>query len=354
VKILIDIGHPAHVHFFKNPMRILQEHGHEILVTSREKEVAVDLLDDAGVKHQTLSSMGKEGVISLLKELVLRDARLYKVVKRFQPDIMLGIGGIFIAHVGKLTGIPSLVFYDTENASLQNVMTYPLASCVVVPSCYQGWLPNNRHIRYKGYHELAYLHPEYFQPDLEIARSNGLAAKGHTFFIRTVSWQANHDIGENGWSSALLERLVAILKSSGSVLISSETVLPDNLQQYAYRGNPADIHHVMAFCRGFIGESATMASECAVLGVPAIYAAETGRGYTDEQEQTYGLVRNIRELTMDNFSQALNWLLELDLEQVKISRQQLLEETIDVSKFVVDCAETFPEPLENYRISLVQ
>jgi len=40
----------------------------------------------------------------------------------------------------------------------------------------------------------------------------------------------------------------------------------------------------MAYCRAFIGESATMASEAAVLGVPAVYAAETGRSYTDEQE----------------------------------------------------------------------
>ena len=35
-----------------------------------------------------------------------------------------------------------------------------------------------------------------------------------------------------------------------------------------------------------------MASECAVLGVPAIYVSPLGRGYTDDEEQRYGLVHN--------------------------------------------------------------
>ena len=263
---------------------------------------------------------------------------------------MAEIGGIFIAHVGKLTGIPSLAFYDTENAKLQNALTYPFASCVIAPRCYQSWLPEKRHIRYPGYHELSYLHPNYFTPDRTIALSNGLADQGDTFLLRTVSWQANHDIGENGWSVDLLDQLVSLLSDHGKVLISSEALLPENLKQFVYQGNPAEIHHVMAFCRGFIGESATMASECAVLGVPAVYAAETARGYTDEQEQKYGLVHNVRELNWDNIKSAADWLLSMDKEKTKIASQHLLDDTIDVAKYIVQCIETFPSALEQYRL----
>ena len=35
--------------------------------------------------------------------------------------------------------------------------------------------------------------------------------------------------------------------------------------------------------------SATMASECAVLGVPSVYVAKTSRGYIDEQAARYDL-----------------------------------------------------------------
>ena len=38
-----------------------------------------------------------------------------------------------------------------------------------------------------------------------------------------------------------------------------------------------------------------MASESAVLGVPAIYIDNEGRGYTTEQENKYGLVYNYTE-----------------------------------------------------------
>ena len=49
MRVLIDIGHPAHVHFFRRPIEILREHGHEILITSRLKEIAGDLLDAYGM-----------------------------------------------------------------------------------------------------------------------------------------------------------------------------------------------------------------------------------------------------------------------------------------------------------------
>jgi uncharacterized protein len=349
MRILIDIGHPAHVHFFKGPMRLLKENGHEILVTSRVKEIAVELLDELGIEHKTLSTMGKGGAVALLKELFVRNTRLYQEVKRFKPDVMAEIGGIFVAHVGTLSGIPSLAFYDTENAKLQNALTYPFASCVIVPSCYQTWLPGKRHIRYSGYHELSYLAPNYFTPDREIALANGLSEQDDTFLLRTVSWQANHDIGENAWSTELLEHLVSLLVKHGKVLISSEVNLPENLSRYRYEGNPAQMHHVMAFCRGYIGESATMASECAVLGVPAVYAAETGRGYTDEQEKKYGLVKNVRELNWANIEEATNWMLSMNKETISTAKENLLKDTIDVSKFVVECIETFPAPLKKFQ-----
>lgn len=349
MRILIDIGHPAHVHFFKEPMRLLKEHGHQLLVTSRVKEIAVELLDELDIEHVILSTIGKGGAVALLQELFVRNTRLYREVKRFKPDIMAEIGGIFVAHVGKLTGIPSLAFYDTENAKLQNALTYPFASCVIVPTCYQSWLPEKRHIRYSGYHELSYLAPNHFTPVKSIALANGLAEQGDTFLLRTVSWQANHDIGENAWSSKLLERLVLLLSKYGKVLISSEVNLPENLSRYRYGGNPAQMHHVMAFCRGYIGESATMASECAVLGVPAVYAAETGRGYTDEQEKKYGLVKNVRELNWTNIEEATTWMLSMNEESILTAKKNLHKDSIDVSKFVVECIETFPAPLKKFQ-----
>ncbi len=81
VKVLIDISHPAHVHFFRHPLRLLQARGHEVLVTSRKKEMALDLLRELQIEHIELSAMGKRGMLSLARELVIRDLKLRRIVR---------------------------------------------------------------------------------------------------------------------------------------------------------------------------------------------------------------------------------------------------------------------------------
>lgn len=338
MKFLFDINHPAHVHFFRYPLRILRERGHDIVVTSRAKEMAIPLLDELGIEHIVLSTQKGGGLLSLGRELVQRDAALYRVARRWRPDAMAAIGGTFVAHVGVLTRTPSLVFYDTENAKLQNAITYPFATRVIVPRCYRAWAPAG-HLRYAGYHELSYLHPARFAASKEIAGRNGLDPHRDNFLVRTVSWQANHDVGETGWTEKLLTELVAFLSVRGKVHISSEAPLPPQLAPHAYRGKVSEVHHLMALCRLFVGESATMASESAVLGVPAIYAAKTGRGYTDEEESRYGLVANIREPEWVLLRAAIEQMLGKPDEYWRQRRAQLLADTIDVAAYVADTVE---------------
>ena len=352
MRILIDIGHPAHVHFFKNAIKELQLLGHDIIVTSRHKEFALDLLDALKVKHYPLSSLKKGGLISLGFELVKRNIGLYKIIRKHKPDIMTAIGGVTIAQVGKLTRIPSLVFYDTENAKLQNAITYPFASCVLVPRCYETWVPKKRHVRYAGYHELSYLHPNRFKADREIAIAAGLKPDQDNFLLRLVSWQANHDVGEKGLTTRLITQLVTKLAAIGHVMISSESELPEELQTYRYVGAVEDIHHVMAFCKLHAGESATMASESAVLGIPAIYIANTGRGYTNEQESIYQLVRNISTLNWEAIEPVIDEILETKPNVWDKRKAHLLRDTIDVTQYIVDCLLSWPACLTQYQHQL--
>ncbi|NOZ10653.1 MAG: DUF354 domain-containing protein [Gammaproteobacteria bacterium] len=342
MRILIDIGHPAHVHFFRNPIKLLSERGHKILILSREKECTLDLLNEYSLDHISISSQGGNGIISLARELVIRNLRLGKIAREFHPHIMAAIGGVSIAQVGRFLGIPSVVFYDTENAHLQNAITYPFAHLVVVPRCYSSWVPRRRHTKYNGYHELSYLDPRYFEPNRLIAVANGVSEKLDTFFIRVVSWQASHDVGEQGWSLSLLEKLTYKLEQIGVVIISSEMDLPESLDRFKYKGRLSEVHHVLAYCRAYIGESATMASECAVLGIPAIYAATTGRGYTDEQEKLYKMVRNVRLLDWSILEREVDQLLAYDSKHWLRARQSMLSHTTDVTKYVVKVLEDYP------------
>jgi uncharacterized protein len=89
-----------------------------------------------------------------------------------------------------------------------------------------------------------------------------------------------------------------------------------------------------------VGESATMSSEAAVLGVPAVFIATTGRGYTDDEERRYGLVRHFTEDQYDMALSAIEDILAAPSAAWAGVRQQLLDEKIDVTGWMVDYFES--------------
>src|SRR5215475_6695641 len=162
MRILIDILHPAHVHFFRNFYKEMAERGHELCITVRDKDRSVELLREYDLPHVTISQQRSGGGLAV--EMLQRTRRLMKVMRDFRPDAMTGIMGPSIAVAGRLRRVPAVVFYDTEFAKQTNWFVYPLAHSVCTPDCYQGRV-RGRHVSYAGYHELAYLHPRRFQPD---------------------------------------------------------------------------------------------------------------------------------------------------------------------------------------------
>lgn len=333
--ILVDACHPAHVHFFRHPIALWREAGCQVHVAARDKDVALPLMHEFGIESTLLGRTGS-GPLSLLAELAWRDVALYRLARRLQADVITAIGGIFAAHAALAARIPSVVFYDTEIATMQNRLTYPVASVVAVPRCYEGWTPANRTVRYDGYHELSYLHPDRFVPDRERALAAGLDPLRPTYLLRLVAWTANHDFGDSGLAPGTVLAAVEALSRHGAIVISSEDPLPAALEAHRFRGRVGDMHHLMAFCAGYFGESATMASECAVLGVPAVYAANSPRGYTSEQEARYGLVRNVRRLDRESVGESLEWLAAQDTVAARSRRARLLEETVDVAAFAAE------------------
>jgi predicted glycosyltransferase len=163
MKLLIDIGHPAHVHLFKNFVWEMKKRGHEVLITARKKEITLDLLDKYGFDYITVGEM-KSGTFNLMKEWVLRDIRILNLALNFNPDILIGMHNPVVSHVAKILRKKSIIFTDTEHAKLANWVTFPFSDSICTPSCFKRDI-GKKQIRYNGYHELAYLHPNYFTPN---------------------------------------------------------------------------------------------------------------------------------------------------------------------------------------------
>ena len=148
MKILITVGHPGHVHFYKNFIREVQKRGHEVAVLAEKKEVSIDLLRSYNLEYTLVSEQNNRGILRLFDQFS-HEFNIYKFAKEFRPDIITGIGGTAAAHVAKLLRCTSIIFTDTEHAKLANTITFPFASVVCTPSCYKDQL-GARQIRYNG------------------------------------------------------------------------------------------------------------------------------------------------------------------------------------------------------------
>lgn len=277
--VLFEIVHPADVLFFLRPIRTLQEQGHRVTVASRHKDVATALLDRFDIAHHPISTQGS-GIGGLALELARRELALARLVRKDRPDVMIGFGAVAISHVGKLFNIPTLAVYDSENATLQTRLAWPFISHLIVPEDYTGDVPAGRVSRLAGTKDLSYFHPAAFRPDRNKAIALGLDPDRENVFLRIVRWGANHDIGKSGWTPDQLRTLVDRLSLRAKLHVSVEGEPPAELREHVWRGDPAQVHHLLGHCNAYVGESCTMACEAVTLGVPALYAGTDFPGYT--------------------------------------------------------------------------
>jgi len=151
-----------------------------------------------------------------------------------------------------------------------------------------------RQIRYNGYHEIAYLHPEFFTPDPSIRSWLGVQPDEQYAIIRFISWNATHDVGHKGMSAEDKVRLVKNLSERMKVFITSERGVSDELKPYCLKMPPDKFHHVLNYATIVISEGTTTAVEAGILGTPCVYISTFVDPNCQEMEQ-FGLVFNTSE-----------------------------------------------------------
>ncbi|EFW91183.1 hypothetical protein ZOD2009_15186 [Haladaptatus paucihalophilus DX253] len=332
MKVFVTIQHPAHVHFFRNAIAELEADDHDVHVFAREKEMAVELLRRYDISHEVLAGTAS-GLSQLARVQATYEARLLRRAVQLKPDVITAIGGVAAAHVAKVTGARSAIFYDTEHAKLIQNLAFPFADAVYTPDCYTRNV-GSKQVRYPGYHELAYLHPDRFTPDPTVVEDLGLDPDETFTVLRLVEWGASHDVGQGGFDD--VHDVVERLEDAGSeVLITSERTLPSSLESRRATVPPHRMHDLLAFADLFVGEGATMAAESAVLGTPAIYVNTLTMGYTDELDERYELLFNYQQ--EDRHARALEQavsILEGDADWQE-RRQRLLDDKVDTTDVIL-------------------
>lgn len=283
MNILFVTGHPAQVHNFRNVRSGLIKNGHYVFWLTTPKDIATDLLSTYKIPYSTLYKPRKN---ILSRALVLIRNILWEVcyLKKNKIDIVITRTDPYTAIAAQICKVPNIMLQDTEHAAISKLQG-PFAkygTAYLEPECFNVHVREDE-LRFPGNIELFYLHHNRFttSPVWDL-----LKIEPYTRFaiVRFVKWDAFHDTElVGGFSLDQKRELVVRLQKYMRVFISSESELPADLEPYRIQIPIERMHDVQAAASLFVGESATMASESVVLGTPAIYIDEIGRGYTDEE-----------------------------------------------------------------------
>ncbi len=354
MKYLFHLGHPAHFHLFRNTINILISRGHKVKVLIKKKDILEDLLRRSGMDYLNILPEGRgDGKAGLAMGMLKRDWRLLKSCISDRPDLLIGTS-TEIGHIGAFLRIPSINVNEDDAAAvpLYSKLSYPLSDFILSPDeCNNGkW--EYKSIKYKGYHELAYLHPKVFTPSAEVV-SGYLPVEKPYFLIRFARLNAHHDKGVRGISDTLASKLISELEPYGNIFITSERVLDRSFEKFRLKIDPLDIHHVMAFAALYIGDSQTMAAEAGVLGVPFVRFNDfVGKlGYLNELEKKYGLGYGIDPVDGEMLVEVVKKLVrEGDLRNIYgRKRAVMLSEKINLTSFMVWLFENFPVSVTQFK-----
>lgn len=355
MKILFAVNHPAHFHLFKYSSKELIKDGHQVLFVYKQKDILEKLLNDYNINSIKISEKNDSSrsklfiVKNRFVELIKQNINLLKVVRKFQPDIMLGTD-ISITHVGRLKRIPSVVFNE-DDVSINRLFcysTYPFANHIISPIVCNVGAFNRKKISYNGYQKLAYLHPSRFKPD-KSKIEKAISLDVPYFLIRLVSFSAGHDIEQkhSGLNDSIVSQLIEKLSRHGNVYISSEITVKEEFKKYLLKINPLDIHHFIYFADLFIGDSQSMVVEAAVLGTPSIrFNSFVGKiAVLEELENKYSLTFGVPNNNPELLFAKIDELLDIQSLKITFSERQkiMLKEKINLTAFIVWFIENYPD-----------
>lgn len=333
-RVSIDVGHPAHVHFFRNLCEILKREGCEVTIFARGREHTISLLNAFKMEYVSIGSAASSVVGKAWRGMQFV-FRMRQAIGGRIPDIFLSTGSPYSGVVSRITNRRHMATLDTEGAVLTILLLARVSDSILTFSGVEAPV-KGPFVRIDSYKELAYLHPRYFVPDAAVIRELGLKEGEYSVF-RIARYEAVHDRHHKGLAADLemLRRFIRQAEKHGRVVLTTEAPLGDEFKKYQIPIPEHEIHHLLAYASLYVGEGATMASEAAVLGVPFIFLSPSHRGYLDDLERTYGMGYTVKEK-----EDALRKMPEIFENHQRsdwaANRRRMLSEKIDITKYFHD------------------
>jgi len=335
MKIVIDLGHPAQLNFYKNAIYELSKKN-KVYITyiNRGRLPKIVNKELKGIKNCRLIKIGNHrgNLLSVLVEAnALRLIALFFRMIRIKPDIVISNGyqaGIY----PKIFNIPSIHFNDDLNRSKLVINLIKFFSRDI----YFPFYSDKRIKPFKALKEWSYLSPGYFTPDISVLNTYGLKEKGYVFIREVITGTLNY-MGQKG---RLIESVADQFPENVCVLLSLE----DKTRQKNYPSNwivleepIQDIHSLIYYSKLVISSGDSIAREGAQLGVPSIYCGVrkmlANQVLIDKNLLVQVNVKNIPSIVKEN-DELTTTSVELEKKQIEI-RENLNNEWDDITSFIL-------------------
>lgn len=342
MKILIDINHPAHVHYFRNFIKVMESKGHQFCVINRDSKMINQLLDIYGIEHTIRNKRPeKKGTIASLMNLIRMILWCIRKSLAFHPDMYMGFASSACAVTSRLFGKPSVLIDDTEHNAMNHKIYMPTCSAVLTPFYFKKDLGNKeKQIRFNAYVEQLYLHSAYYHKKEDVLEELNVKPKEYVL-IRYIAYDAHHDLKAHPLSEEAKKEIVKETEKHYRVFVSLEKGVKDPFyDKYALKISPEKMHDLEAHAKYMVTEGATMASEAFVLGVPYLYLNPLMCGYIDYQCKNYP-DRAYHTTDSDQALDIIRKLSEIDCD-AEAERKKIEEQTINPTDYLLSYIENYP------------
>jgi uncharacterized protein len=291
VQVWIDISNSPQVLVFRPLIRLLEDRGHTVRVTTRDYAQTLELLSMHGIAHEVVGpGHGGGRALSKVRVMGSRLRQLRSWARGRQLDLALSHASHELPLVARSLGIPAAYAYDYEFARAQHTLGSRAARRVVVPEA----IPQERldrlgaHAskvrRYPGLKEEYYLAG--FRPNEAVLGDLGLDRERVLVVVRTPPEVSLYHRHGNVLFGDLLHRIGT--DPGVQAVVFPRT--PDQREAIRSLGLPSlvvpdevvDAQSLVALSDLVVSAGGTMNREAAALGVPA-YTTFAGRlGAVDE------------------------------------------------------------------------
>jgi uncharacterized protein len=333
MNILFDLLHPSDVNLFKNTILTLPKLGHKVFITFRErgalKEIAQREFSDYNVvqigKH-------RKGILQKIFSIIEREFKTYFYFRKNKINIVVS-QGLACGISCKLLNIKILHYDDDSEYKLTFYLGKWFSDIDVMPDFMT--VSGRNFVKYKGFKELAYLHPDYFTPATPTFLSLHNAEPFKYIFIREIS---NTSMNYLHHKTKLYE-IVEYLKKKGVHIVLSlenkELVTEYSKSCTILKEPIKDLHSLIYYSQFVISSGDTMAREACLLGVPCIYTGERAM-QANEKFINLGIMYK-----MDDLSKILSQIDVLlkttdDSEPRNRMRELIRKEYTDTNKVILD------------------